>query len=101
MREGTEEPLQRGQQLKGLIEGRIVHFVMPGGQHRPAIVVHVWPPSMLMKPGYVNLTVFTDWSNDGVDYSKGIVWETSVDYSEEPAPRTWHWPERTKRHERL
>ena len=26
--------------LKGLTEGRIVHYVMPNGAHRPAIVVN-------------------------------------------------------------
>ncbi len=90
MAESVSETPQGVQQLKGLIEGRIVHFVLPGGEHRPAIVVKVWG----FKAGYVNLTVFTDWGNDGLNYSKGIVWETSVDYSEAPAPRTWHWPER-------
>lgn len=77
--------------MEGLTPGRIVHFVAPNGKHRPAIVVHVWSVD---KPGYVQLQVFTDGSNDGEWGKPGVVWETSVDYSEEPKPRTWHWIER-------
>jgi hypothetical protein len=28
--------------MEGLTEGRVVHFVMPDGTHRPAIIVQVW-----------------------------------------------------------
>ena len=89
--------------MEGLTEGRIVHYVLPdgphAGEHRPAIVVKVWrlnnadgtqrPPDN----GYSNLIVFVDGTNDYLDYS-GAVWATSVVYSEDPKPRTWHWIER-------
>lgn len=77
--------------MEGLTEGRIVHFVVPNGQHRPAIVTRVWNP----QSGMVTLNVFADEPND-TDWAKGknVVCETSVEYSEEPRPRTWHWIER-------
>lgn len=82
--------------MEGLTEGRIVHFVAPNGQHRPAIVVRVWDKIA----GYVQLQVFTDGSNDGEWGKPGVVWETSVNYAEPTADdesvklRTWHWIER-------
>lgn len=78
--------------MEGLIEGRIVHFVLPNGEHRPAVVVRAWRgPNMPL--GCCNLQVFTDGSNDGSEYKAGIYWATSVEYSEDPKPYTWHWPE--------
>jgi len=87
--------------MSGLTEGRVVHYVLPdgphAGEHRPAIVVKVWrqgdgsPPSN----GYSNLMVFLDGSNDtptGVAHP--MLWATSIEFSEEPRPRTWHWIER-------
>lgn len=90
--------------MPGLTEGRMVHFVMPDGQHRPAIVVLVWHVSGAC-PGYVNLQVFTDGTNDLSSQGKlhpddvdriafGIWWRTSVCYSEGKEPGTWHWIER-------
>lgn len=90
--------------MEGLTEGRTVHYVLPdgpnAGEHRPAIVVKVWrledaagtkhPPDN----GYSNLVVFVDGTNDGVQFGGCILWATSVVYSEEPIPRTWHWIER-------
>ncbi len=67
--------------------GRIVHFVMPDGEHRPAIIVKVWDPDS----GTSNLQVFTDSGNDGLT---NVAWRTSVQRSEEPQPHYWHWPER-------
>jgi hypothetical protein len=83
--------------LPGLTEGRIVHFVLgdgpSAGQHRPAIVVRVWNPKAteLSSRGTIQLQVFTDGSNDGL---QNVEWRTSVGYSEDPQPYTWHWPER-------
>lgn len=89
--------------MDGLIEGCIVHYVLENGpsvgEHRPAIIVKVWETHR--EQGTVNLQVFTDGTND-VDprdpqtnsYAKGMTWATSVPYSEEPRPRTWHWIER-------
>lgn len=71
----------------GLIEGRIVHYVLDDGPHasetRPAIVVKVWDKDS----GCVNVNIFTDGENDG----DARTWATSVLYSEEYEPRTWHW----------
>ena len=89
--------------MEGLIEGRIVHYVLENGpsrgEHRPAIIVKVWEAHR--EQGTINLQVFTDGNNDvdprepqSVSYGKGIAWATSVPYSEEPKPRTWHWIER-------
>ncbi|MDB5094462.1 MAG: hypothetical protein JWO85_2563 [Candidatus Eremiobacteraeota bacterium] len=73
--------------------GRIVHFVLPDGQVRPAIIVRVWSPEM------VNLRVFLDGTNDAPD--GGYLqreWATSVHYREYAvgnyAPGTWFWPPR-------
>jgi hypothetical protein len=97
--------------MEGLTEGRIVHYVMPDGQeHRPAIVVKVWRKEDGTPPdnGISNLQVFTDGTNDyqhnkghdGFEYMSkdeiktGIVWKTSVEFSAEPKPHTWHWIEK-------
>ena len=80
--------------MEGLTEGRIVHYVLADGgsmgEHRPAIVVKVWSK----ESGTSNLTVFTDWSNDGQHNENGIRWTTSVQYSEGKEPGTWHWIEK-------
>jgi hypothetical protein len=78
--------------------GRIVHFVTENGEHKAAMVVAVWGSECC------NLQVFTDCNNERGHYivndlaRKGlipeVVWVTSVQYSEKPNPRTWHWPER-------
>jgi hypothetical protein len=74
--------------VEGLAVGRIVHFVLENGEHRPGIVVRIWPGS---SNGSCQLQVFTDSTNDDLD---SVVWRTSVPYSEEPKSYTWHWPER-------
>lgn len=81
--------------MDGLTEGRIVHYVLPGdyakpGEHRPAIIVKVWNK----ETGSVNLQVFMDGTNDNLYDGRLAIWTTSVVYSEEPKPGTWHWPER-------
>jgi hypothetical protein len=77
--------------------GRIVHYVMPSGKHRPSIVVEPWEGDM------VNLQVFLDGSNDSAhaaewEHSRGIAWKTSIHYAPinedgSVEPNTWHWPE--------
>lgn len=82
--------------MEGLTEGRIVHYVIADGEHRPAIVVKNWGETY-SDPGTVNLTVFTDWSNDrrfNEQYASGLYWATSVKYSENKEPGSWHWIER-------
>ena len=90
--------------MEGLTPGRNVHYVMPTGEHRPAIVVRVEPEATT-----VNLVVFTDGQNDasileanypvGASYiaavRTGILWRSSIPFDEEnKVPDTWHWIER-------
>jgi hypothetical protein len=76
--------------------GRIVHFVQkkPAGYgdalvHLPAIIVAVWGDTC------VNLQVFTDGTNSDSEETNRVKWVTSVslDETEIPQVRTWHWPE--------
>lgn len=83
-----------GQELK---IGNIVHYVLQSGinkgEHRPAIIVRVWT---LHSPDMVNLQVFTDSSNDFGAHQNGgngILWATSVHFSDTHEEHTWHWPE--------
>ena len=93
--------------MQGLIEGRIVHYVLPdgryAGEHRPAIVVKVWRNADGSPPvnGCAQLEVFTDFSNDYIDGEgkHGHLWRTSVVYGENAPdgtypPGSWHWIER-------
>lgn len=76
--------------MKGLGIGRVVHYVLLSGKHRPAIVVEVWDK----EAGVINLQVFTDSANDGAEMSGNLVWRTSVKYDATGlTPNTWHWPE--------
>lgn len=74
--------------------GRTVHFVMPNGDHRPAIIVRVWDHTA------VQLQVFVDGSNDAglvhaTELGQLTVWRTSVHQdADELKPGTWHAPER-------
>lgn len=87
--------------MDGLTEGRIVHYVLPfdinRGSHRAAIVVRVWRDGedKSLSNGLCQLNVFTDGSNDGPIYSSGSYWATSVHFSENGEPGTWHWIERS------
>lgn len=94
--------------MEGLTEGRIVHYVLQNGEHRPAIVVKVWQQSDYDPEGNVsglpkspengcsNLQVFMDSDAEGKynDQMLPISWRTSVLYSEEKEPSTWHWIEK-------
>lgn len=92
--------------MDGLTPGRVVHYVMPDGHHRPAVVLHVWGET-----GLSNLMVLTDGSNDlpytpdektafqnfgmvADEVRHGHVWRTSISFSEQPVPGTWHWIEK-------
>jgi hypothetical protein len=77
--------------MKGLTEGRMVHYVLSNGEHRPAVIVKVWD----QETGMVNLQVILDGTNDRavIDTSKPMAWETSRLFSAEPKPLTWHWIE--------
>lgn len=75
--------------------GRIVHFVLPSGIPRPAIVVRVWDNDV------VNLQVFTDGINDsalGLGTPANVVHQASIPHEVPTAakslsPATWHWPD--------
>ena len=85
--------------------GRIVHYVLANGKHRPAIVVEDWQDGET-----VNLQVFLDGSNDATaeihdgsagvvfehERTVGIAWRTSVAYADakKKLVGSWHWPER-------
>lgn len=82
--------------------GRIVNYVLPEhmskrnvGEVRPAIVVKVWSEGAEVSEGgnAVQLQVFIDGSND-TPGGENCRWATSVCYSEQKTPGTWHWPER-------
>lgn len=86
--------------MDGLIEGRIVHYVLSNGQHRPAIVVRNWSdPALPGSDGRVNLIVFSDGTNDkgavsGNASDQGLFWATSAHYDPEGTKHhTWHWIE--------
>ncbi|MGE5631693.1 MAG: hypothetical protein ACM3TR_11425 [Caulobacteraceae bacterium] len=76
-----------------LAVSKIVHFVMSNGEHRPAICVRAWNDTC------GNFQVFIDGTNDAAtdatreDMDRGVMWATSVCYSEDHTPRTWHWAE--------
>jgi hypothetical protein len=91
--------------LRKPVIGQIVHFVMPNGDHRPAIIMQIWGPAC------VNLQVITDGPNDAGyketekealrnfslnpdDVKHGHVWATSEMFSADPKPGTWHWIEK-------
>lgn len=80
--------------------GRIVHFVMPDGQHRPAIIVHVWhhPAEAATPESLVNLQVFPDGTNDMERHELHVptmLWRTSIAQQPEGMlAGTWHAPER-------
>lgn len=77
--------------IKGLTEGRMVHFVLrdgpSAGQHRPAIIVRVWNKTSPT----VQLQVFTDDANDRCP---AVMWATSVPFDADgQRPYSWHWIE--------
>lgn len=79
--------------MEGLTEGRIVHFVMPSKEHRPAIIVRVWNVTGSCD-GYANLIVFVDGTNDVKPFTTTL-WETSICFDDvEKRVGTWHWIEK-------
>lgn len=76
--------------------GRILHYVLDNGvglHCRPALVVEDFPSSK--KPGYVNLKVSLDGSNDDprTDHPSGTIWKTAVAPNHSAKVKgTWHWP---------
>lgn len=87
--------------MDGLTEGRIVHFVLPNGEHRPAMVVRVFrQDDKAPADGKCNLQVFLDGTNDTRTLVEpGMVsgftlWATSKICDPSGAPGTWHWIEK-------
>lgn len=77
----------------GVTEGRMVHFVLVNGEHRPAVIVKAWN-----LPSYghaeVNMQVFMDGTNDPEQYGSTLYWATSVPFDDDQKrPGTWHWIE--------
>lgn len=78
--------------------GRIVHFCLDAGprrgEHRPAIIVHVWAePGQAHPYSACQLQVFTDGDGTPVmnDCLPQVVWRTSIQQGK--GPGYWHWPE--------
>lgn len=101
-------------ELDGLAIGRIVHFVLPTGEHRPAIIVRTWPDDWSRQHGTANLLVWLDGLNDlGSVANQGdwvlggqllatapMLWVSSTHYdATAQESRTWHWPERVGEHQ--
>ncbi len=88
--------------MEALIEGRLVHYVMANGAHRPAIVVNaredINGPAE-MGEGFVNLIVFLDGPQDrGGDMmiiQGHLGWVGYVSCSSRHEPNTWHWIEKS------
>jgi hypothetical protein len=61
---------------------------------RPATIVETWGTEKESdsKKWALNLVITVDGMNDG--YPSNTLWKTSVAYSEDKTPGTWHWPER-------
>lgn len=88
--------------IKGFTEGRIVHFVLPSGEHRPAVIVRAWGKET-SENGCANLQVLLDGTNDlreneahltREDAEKGTKWVTSVIMdNDDKRSWTWHWIE--------
>ena len=76
--------------MQGLTEGRNVHWVAPNGRHLAAIVTRVWGYG----DGLVNLNVQIPGDGEnGTSDSPPVKRETSVEFSADPRPFTWHWIE--------
>jgi hypothetical protein len=78
--------------FKGLIEGRIVHYVTTGHGERPAIVTLVRDK----EKGLVDLQVFGNTNNRGeMPFGeRNLRWETDVTYDWGGVfPHSWHWVE--------
>lgn len=103
--------------------GDLVNYILEDGpnqgQIRPSIINRVMgnndtaglggdnspPLSNVASLPACNLTVFTDWENDGPQYRTGVAWKTSVMFSDRAEPRTWHYRDTTliqdHKHEQL
>jgi hypothetical protein len=77
--------------LPGLIEGRIVHYVAYNMRHLAGMVIgHDASTSY----SQADLVIFTNMSNVNGVKNFGMQFHSDIQYSEEPTPGTWHWPEK-------
>lgn len=76
--------------MDGLTEGRMVHYVAGNGAHLAAVVTRLWGAN-----GTVNLNVQLPGDGDNGAYdSAPVERRTSVVFSADPKPNTWHWIEK-------
>lgn len=92
--QGLPAPIE----IPGLAPGRIVMYVMPNEEVRPAMIVRVWKGYNPV--GSCNMVVQLDGDNDirlnamPCPVHGYQMWATSVPYddSEQPKPHSWHFP---------
>ncbi len=68
--------------MDGLQIGRMVHYVMADGQHRPAIVVQLMENGVLL---HVFVSPFDQYKPNE---------KMAVQYADPPKNCTWHYPEK-------
>ena len=64
--------------------GRVVHYVLATGAHRPALILDV------TDDGGVSLSVFAFSAEGGPGEYRNVA------HDEDAAPLSWHWPEFVK-----
>lgn len=75
--------------MKGLTEGRIVHYVAYNQRHLAALVI-----GGDFATGAVNLAVFSDMPNVRGGVNMGLQFQAAVPFDEtDKAPGSWHWVE--------
>lgn len=81
----------KGNSMDGLTVNRNIHYVASDGVCRAAFVTKVWDK----ESGVINLSYLNNGSEDvKAGIADPVLMRTSVTYSEEPKPNTWHWIER-------
>ena len=91
--------------MEGVANGRIIHYVLKNGKHRPAIIVQEWDEGG-GAIGLINVVVFLDGTNDldrtgdvaefsSAEIERCTAWRTSIHFSATKEPGTWHWPEKS------
>lgn len=77
-----------------LYVGAQVHYVPAEGQCRAAVVTRIWSTADDGSTGVVNLNVHNDQDRDpDRDETRPLYPVTSVPFSKELLPKTWHWEE--------
>jgi hypothetical protein len=84
--------------INGLIEGRIIHYVLSNNEHRPGIITKVYDKNL----GMCNVQIFLDVVTDNQlsefsdnDMSIGLSYKSHRYYDDtNKRPGTWHFIER-------